>query len=363
MVMMLEGSIDECSFLRHHIVATKTTDEIGNGEITVIEVKDRPRTPSRYLRLFGTGVAMGSADVIPGVSGGTMAFILGIYEELLNAIKSFNLEVIKLVLQLRIKEALDRVPWRFLLALGAGILTAIFSLAQALSWTLEHQPVLLFAFFFGLILASILSIGAKLRWSLSTLVALGIGTVVAYMLVGLVPLDMPHDPLTLFLSGMVAIMAMILPGISGAFILLILGQYEFVLRAVTTFDIVTILSVALGAVVGLMGFARVLSWMLRHYEQVTVAVLVGFMAGSLRRIWPWKITLETMVDRHGDEIPIRVVNVLPDVTSGQFWVALALCVFGFVLISVLDHLQSRANPFVLLLGRSSRRSAVGRSIS
>lgn len=316
----------------------------------MIEAKDRSRTPRRYLRLFFTGVAMGSADVVPGVSGGTMAFILGVYEELLNAIKSFDLQVIKLALQLKFKAALDRVPWRFLLALGSGILLAIFSLARAITWAMENQPVLLFAFFFGLILASILAIGVRLRWSLSTLAGLGLGTAIAYLIVGLVPLRMPHDPLTLFLSGTVAIMAMILPGISGAFILLVLGQYEFVLNAVKTLDIVSVLSVALGCVVGLLGFARVLSWLLRHYEQLTIAVLVGFMIGSLRRIWPWKVTLETMVDHHGEEIPIRAANVLPNFASSEFWIALALCALGFIVISYLDHLQSRSNPLVRWLG-------------
>ncbi len=318
----------------------------------MIDLHNRPRTAIQYLRLYFTGVAMGIADIIPGVSGGTMAFILGIYEDLVNGIKSINIRVMKLILQLKLRAAMGHVPWQFLLAVGLGILTAVFSLANLLSWLLDNQPVFLYAFFFGLILASILAISMKIEWSLITLSMLAIGALAAYLIIGMVPLNMPHDPLTLFLSGTVAIMAMILPGISGAFILLILGQYAFVLNAVKTLDIVSILAVAAGAVIGITSFSRILSWMLRYYEQATLAVLVGFIVGSLRKIWPWKVTLETMVDRHGDIVPIRQANVLPDFTSTQFWVALGLCLIGFLVISFLDHLQTKSNPlFRLVAGR------------
>ncbi len=319
----------------------------------MIHQTNRPRTPAQYLRLFFTGVAMGAADVIPGVSGGTMAFIMGVYEELLDAIKSFNVQFLRLLARLNIRGALNHVPWRFLLTLGAGILLSIFTLASVISWLLENERVYLYAFFFGLILASVLAIGARLRWSPLVAVMLVLGSVAAYLIVGLVPLNMPNDPLTLFLSGFVAIMAMILPGISGSFILLILGQYAFVLNAVRTFDIVSILAVGLGCVAGIIGFSRVLSWLLKHYEQATLAVLVGFMLGSLRKIWPWKITLETMVDHHGEIIPIREANVLPSLATAEFFIAVALCIAGFVLISYIDHQQSRANP--LFARRASRR--------
>lgn len=321
-------------------------------------INNRYRTPMQSLRLFFTGVAMGIADVIPGVSGGTMAFILGIYEDLINAIKSFNLDVIKLLAQFRFREVLNRVPWLFLIVLLSGIGAAFFSLAHAVSWLLEHQPIFLFSFFFGLILASIIAVGAVVRWSAATFGALLVGTVVAYLIVGLVPLDMPHDPITLFMSGAVAIMAMILPGISGSFILLILGQYEYVINAVKSFDVLTLASVGLGIVVGITTFARVLSWLFKHYEQITIAVLVGFMAGSLRKIWPWKEVLETRVDRHGEVVPLVERNVLPDFASQQFLVALGLCLVGFVIVTFLDHLQSGANPVVRLFTRSRARAEV-----
>jgi putative membrane protein len=299
---------------------------------------------------------MGIADVIPGVSGGTMAFILGIYARLLDAIKSFNISLLKLLLGGKFKEALASVPWRFLLALGSGIGTAVFTFAHVVSWMLDNQPTLLFAFFFGLILASIHTVSTTLKWSVPTLLSLLGGTVGAYILVGAVPLSMPHDPLTLFFSGALAIMAMILPGISGSFVLLILGQYQYVLEAVKTFDFLTVGSVAAGAVVGIISFVRLLSWLLKHYSRPTIAILIGFMVGSLRKIWPWKQTLQSMLDSHGKSIPLVERNILPPTLDQTFWIAIGLCVLGFVVVSVLEHLQSKNNPLLRLFIRSRKRS-------
>ena len=308
-------------------------------------MKDQ-RSFKDYLYLFLTGVTMGSADVVPGVSGGTMAFIMGVYQELIDGIKSFDLEVVKLLLRFRIREATERVPWRFLVALGSGIGVAIITLAGVITWLLEHHPTYLYSFFFGLVLASIVAIGTHIEWSPGAVATLLGGTVLAYWIVGLVPVQMPHDPVTLLLSGMVGITAMILPGISGSFILLILGQYAFVLNAIKNFDILTLLPFGVGVVIGITGFARILGWLLHHYHQMTITLLVGFMIGSLRKIWPFKETLETMVDRHGDVVPILQRNVLPDFASSAFWISLALCVAGFILIRVLDRLGDERNPFV-----------------
>jgi putative membrane protein len=316
----------------------------------MIDLENHPRTPRQYLRLFFTGAAMGTADPIPGVSGGTMAFILGIYEDLLRGIKSFDLYFFKMLLQFKFKAALDHVPWRFLLTLGLGIGTAFILLANIIAWLWENEQIYLLAFFFGLVLASIIAIGARITWSAVTAGTLLAGTVIAFMIVNLIPLDMPHDPITLFLSGMVAICAMILPGISGSFILLILGQYDFVINAVKDVDILTLLPVAIGSAAGLLGFARFLSWLLNRYEQATIATLVGFMIGSLYKIWPWKVVFETRINRHGEEVPIVTANYFPDPTSQEFLVALALCVVGFLVVSLLDHLQSHNNP-IFRLGR------------
>lgn len=291
-----------------------------------------PRTPREYLRLYLTGFAMGAADIVPGVSGGTMAFVLGIYETLLNAIKSFNIEAARLALKLKIGALLEHVPFRFLIAVGLGILTAIFALSNLLGTALENQPVFVFSFFGGLVLASIVAIGVKIEWRASTIIWLVLTTVAAFIIVGLSPVETDaahHTPPVLFLSGAVAIMAMILPGISGSYILLILGQYYFVLNAVRTLDIVSLASVALGCVVGIIGFSRVLSWLLKHYEQVTIAALVGFMIGSLRTIWD-----RTVVG----------AGVMPGFGAGHLVIALVLLAIGFLLVSFIDHLQSRSNP-------------------
>lgn len=306
------------------------------------------RTPKDYVYLFFTGITMGAADVVPGVSGGTMAFIMGVYQELLDAIKAFDLGVVKLLLRFRIREALERVPWQFLVVLVSGILLAIVTLARLITWLLEHHSVLLFAFFFGLVLASIVAIGIHVKWSPQAVATLVAGTLFAYWLVGRVPLQMPHDPLTIFLSASVAIMAMILPGISGSFILLILGQYAYVLNAVKALDVITLLPFGFGIVCGVTAFARVLSWLLHHYHQMTLTLLVGFMIGSLRKIWPFKETVETMVDRHGDVVPILERNLLPDLAATQTWIALALCVAGFVAVRMLDGLRGDKSPFVTM---------------
>ncbi len=315
--------------------------------------------PRRFssVRLFFTGFAMGIADLIPGVSGGTMAFILGVYETLLAAIKSFNLRLLQLIGQGRLREAFNQIPWAFLIPLGMGLGVAVLSMARVMRYLLENQPVYLFAFFFGLIVASIIAVGMTVEWRPSTVAALVLGSLGAYLLVGMVPLAMPHDPITLFLSGAVAIMAMILPGISGSFILLILGQYAYVLNAVSELNLLAIIPVALGAVVGLLGFARLLSWLLKHYHSVTVAVLIGFMVGSLRKIWPWKEVVETMLDRHGKVVPLRERNILPDFAAPEFWVALALAILGFLVLSFVDHLQSGANPVFSRFGRARQRDA------
>lgn len=307
----------------------------------------KPRTIGEYLRLYLTGIAMGSADTVPGVSGGTMAFVLGIYDTLLNGIKSFNLDLLRLLLKRDFKGAADHVPWRFLLAVGFGIATAILSLARIVSWLMENQQVYLFAFFFGLVLASGIAVATRIKqWTPFIILALLIGAAAAFIIVGLVPAENPHTPLALFLSGMVAIMAMILPGISGSSILLILGQYTYVLDAVKNLQITTLLYVAAGAAGGIIIFSRVLSWLLKKYNQTTIAVLIGFVIGSLRAVWPWQ-TIETVVIE-GVEQSVRV-NAAPNFGSSEFVLALVFCVIGFLLVSLLDHLEARSNPVMKLV--------------
>jgi putative membrane protein len=307
-------------------------------------MKKQERTLSDYAGIAGVGVAMGAADVVPGVSGGTMAFILGIYDELLSSIKSFNLELVKLLLKGRFRDGLEHVNWRFLVSLGCGLGGTIVSLAHVITWLLDHHPVLLFSFFFGLVLASIVSVSTHVHWNPAMFATCALGAWGAYQIVRLVPMDMPNDPFTLFWSGAIAIMAMILPGISGSFLLFILGQYRFVLEAVKRFDVLTLIPFVLGIAIGIMAFSRVLTWLLHHYRRVTITLLVGFMIGSLWKIWPFRVVLESATNPKGEVVPIREAVVWPDVASGQFWFALLLCVLGFVIITVLDNLQSKANP-------------------
>ncbi len=304
----------------------------------------KTRTLSDYAGIAGVGVAMGAADVVPGVSGGTMAFILGIYDELLASIKSFNIQLVKLLLRFRLREALDHVNWKFLLSLGIGLGGTLVSLAHVITWLLDHHPVPLFAFFFGLVLASIVSVSTHVKWSAAMLATCALGAVGAYKIVRLVPMDMPNDPLTLFWCAAIAIMAMILPGISGSFLLFILGQYRFVMEAVKRLDVVTLLPFALGVAIGIMAFSRVLTWLLHHFRRVTITLLVGFMVGSLWKIWPFRQVLETATNPKGEIIPIREAVVWPDVQTGQFWLSLGLCVAGYAIITALDNLQSKANP-------------------
>ena len=299
---------------------------------------DNPkRTLKDYARITGVGIAMGAADVVPGVSGGTMAFILGVYDELLGAIRSFNPTFLKLLFRGRFAAAFDHVNGRFLTALFLGLGGALVTLAHAITWLLDHQPVLLFSFFFGLVLASIVTVSAHVHWTPAMVATCGIGTAAAYFIVRMVPMDMPNDPLTLFWCAAVAIMAMILPGISGSFILFVLGQYRFVMEAVKSLDVVTLLPFGLGVAIGLLSFSHVLTWLLKHHRQVTITLLIGFMIGSLWKIWPFRVVLETATNPKGEVIPIRESVVLPDFASGQFWAAAALCAAGFFVIMFLER--------------------------
>ncbi len=297
-----------------------------------------------YLLLTAKGFCMGAADVVPGVSGGTMAFILGIYEELINAIRSFDLESLKLMATLRIRDLLNRTKWPFLLALGCGILLAIFSLSKVLSWLLENRPVLIWSFFLGLILASVLTVVKRVKiWKPLTWCSLLGGLVGIYVLVGLMPGATPNDPWFLFISGAVAICAMILPGISGSFILVLMGKYQYILNAVNERNLLVLLIVAAGACVGLALFSRLLGWLLTKYHDYMVAFLTGLMLGSLRKIWPFKETVESFVGSGGKVVPLVQHNILPTQWSLEVGYALCLVGVGFLVVLVLDRMANVAS--------------------
>ncbi|MBN1667018.1 MAG: DUF368 domain-containing protein [Anaerolineales bacterium] len=275
---------------------------------------------------------MGMADIVPGVSGGTMAFILGIYDELIESIQA-AVPFLKDLFRLRISGAFNCFPWRFLLALGSGIALAILSLASLIHWALEEIPVYIYAIFFGLVLAAVLVVRNRVEhWTPFKFLAMALTTIASYLLVGLTPAQAPEGLWYVFLSGALAICAMILPGISGAFILVLLGLYQFILRALLSFDIVTILVFITGAAFGLLAFSNVLRWLLRHYHDLTVAALIGFMIGALRELWPWKDYL------HVAEIPVGDVNVLPVLASVETWLAVGLMGLGFLLVLLIESL-------------------------
>ncbi|MCE2488890.1 MAG: DUF368 domain-containing protein [Anaerolineae bacterium] len=302
----------------------------------------RPRSIAAYVRLFLTGCAMGAADLVPGVSGGTMAFVLGVYQDLLDGIRAVNLEALRLLLRLRLGELERLVPLRFLLALVLGMFAAAFTLAGFLSDTLEDTDgrIYLFAFFFGLVLASIVAVGAQLQRTFSTLLVMVGGALLAFVVVNLVPARTEPNSLNLFLASMVAICAMILPGISGSFILLILGQYDHVLRAVSERDLGTLITVGVGAIVGIAIFARLLGWLLRHRPQMTIAALVGFMIGSLWKIWPWKSCIASDLDRHGEFRCLQESNLAPQAET--LLPALLLLLTGFAAVTLFSRYARRA---------------------
>jgi putative membrane protein len=327
--------------------STVTVTEPAAGEEQGIQL-GRKRTLAEYGGLFVRGFLMGSADVVPGVSGGTMAFILGIYEELIMSIRAAARPPFwRSLLKLRIPEALRAVNAGFLLAVLAGILVAILSLAQGLEWMLTNQPVFLWSFFFGLVLASVVTVSDRIkRWTPQLFLATLLGAVGAYILVGAVPVQTPNTWWFLILSGALAICAMILPGISGAFILVLLGKYQYVLGAVNQRDFVTVALVGIGAVIGIVSFAQVLGWLFKRFHDLTVAVLIGLMVGSLRKIWPWKVMVDFIVDSDGEIIPTVERNLIPPFTvNGAFNVeiaiALGLAAVAFVLVLAIERLANR----------------------
>lgn len=287
---------------------------------------------------------MGAADVVPGVSGGTIAFISGIYEELIFSLKSIDASALSLFFRGRFQEFWKHINGSFLLAVFVGIIISALSLAGLISYLLTAYPVLIWSFFFGLIVGSAIMVGKKVRkWTLGTWTALLAGAALAWSITSMAPTHTPDAAWFLFLSGMIAISAMILPGISGSFILLLLGKYKYILDAVASFDIKTILVFILGCIAGLLSFSRILAWMFRRFHDLTVALLTGFMIGSLNKVWPWKIVLKWFTGRHGKMIPLLEKNVWPGQYEGEVQLvpAILLALVAFLLIIWLESLGSK----------------------
>lgn len=277
------------------------------------------------LRYLLCGLAMGAADVVPGVSGGTIAFITGIYDQLLNGIKSFNATFFRLFFTGRWKEACAGIPWGFLLPLLLGIGTSIFSLARLTLYLLHAWPQALWAFFFGLIISSILLMMQGRRMPASSLVLLAAGAVAAWFVTGAEAMTASHELPRIFIAGFIALCAMILPGISGSFMLVVMGQYAYILSAVVHLDMAVLLTFIAGGLCGLMSFSRVLSACFRRYPSQTNAVLIGFMAGSLRTVWPW----------HDGTMP-----AMPPAMDGMVLLAAVTCIIGIALPLLIQYLAA-----------------------
>ena len=295
-----------------------------------------------YFVIGLKGLAMGAADVVPGVSGGTIAFISGIYEELLGSISNVNMNLFKTLKSQGVKAAWIQLNGSFLLALFTGIFVSIVSLAKIIKYLLENEPILVWSFFFGLVLASVIYIAKQItKWNLFAFVILILGAILAYYITTLNPLISENSSTPfIFLAGAIAICAMILPGISGSFILVLLGAYKPVLNALNDRDITTISVFLAGAVVGLLSFSRVLKWLFKHYKNQTLAVLTGFIVGSLNKIWPWKETLTWRINSHGLSVPFQQQSVSPFSfgEDSQLAVAVILALVGFVLILGMEKL-------------------------
>lgn len=282
---------------------------------------------------------MGAADIVPGVSGGSIAFITGIYRELLDSINSFNAENLKLLLKFRFLDFHKAVNGSFLLSLLLGIMTSIFSMSRLITYLMSDHPIPLWSFFCGLILISAFLILKDIsRWNLGVILALLAGTLMAYFITELPPTSTPDALWFTFVSGAIAICAMILPGISGSFILLILGKYEQILQAVTNRDILTLAVFAIGCIVGILSFSRVVSWLLKKHHSLTIGLLAGFMLGSVNKLWPWKIVTAYRTSSSGEEKPFLTENILPGTyleqtgLQPQILFAVVSFVFGIFLV-------------------------------
>lgn len=289
-----------------------------------------------YALLTLKGMCMGAADVVPGVSGGTIAFIVGIYDELIDSIKGINVHAFRLLCKGQLKAFWKAINGKFLFSLLLGIGISVFSLAKLITYLLETEPVLVWSFFFGLVLASTWFVSKDIKeWNWKTILGFLAGAVVAFYITVATPTETPTNLLFIFFCGAIAICAMILPGISGSFILVLLGKYFYIMEAVETLDLVVLGIFALGCFLGITSFSHVLSYALKKFRNVTLAVLSGFMLGSLNKVWPWKEKIEEMVE--GQNLIVEQ-NVLPGESLAE---GVVLMLIGFILVYVLEKISAR----------------------
>ncbi|MGA1226889.1 MAG: DUF368 domain-containing protein [Tamlana sp.] len=297
-----------------------------------------------YLIISFKGLAMGAADAVPGVSGGTIAFISGIYEELIQTISNVNISLFKTLLNKGFKPFWKTLNGNFILALLSGIIISFVSFMKLAKYLLEYHPVLIWSYFFGLIVASIYFVGKQItKWNMATIVSLIAGTSIAFYISKLPSMATNESPWFLFIAGAIAICAMILPGISGSFILIIIGAYKTLSDAIHDFDFKKIIIFAGGAIIGLLSFSHVLKWLFKNYHNATLALLTGFIFGSLNKVWPWKKTLTWRINSNGIKTPLLQESVFPSLFEGnnQILFALALIILGFLTIFILEKVGSK----------------------
>jgi putative membrane protein len=289
-----------------------------------------------YFIIMLKGMAMGIANVIPGVSGGTIALITGIFERLINAIKSFDLKAVKLLMKGKIKEFFDYTDLGFLIAVFLGVGIAIILVAKVFEFLFEQYPVYIWSFFFGLILASIFFVGKTVgKWSISVIITFVLGTSIALLFTFLTPATENDGFLYLVLCGVVAICSMILPGLSGSFVLILLGNYQLVaIDAINNFRLDVLIPVGIGAVGGLIAFSHVLSWLFKKFKDQTIAALTGFILGSLGIIWPWKDAIE---ETFGDKVKVVGYNFFLPEMNMEFFIAVAIMAVGILSIWLMER--------------------------
>lgn len=293
----------------------------------------------KYLLLLLKGVAMGAADVIPGVSGGTIAFITGIYRQLIDSIKSINGVALRLICSGKVKEFWNYINGTFLVVLISGIAFSILTLSKLMLYLLANYEVLVWATFFGLVSASAVVVARKIKkWTIGKVLSGILCAIIAFFITKISPAETTESNLFIFLCGAIVIVAMILPGISGSFILLLMGKYYFMMSALHTFNIPVVSIFLLGAIVGIISFSHLLSWLLKRYFEYTIVALAGFMIGSLNKIWPWKNVVKSYVSQGGEIRPLITENILPNT---QLLPAVLLCFTGVLVVICIEYFSSK----------------------
>lgn len=299
-----------------------------------------------YISLFLKGLGMGAANVVPGVSGGTIALITGIFEKLIHSIKSFDLKALKLLFAGKFKELAQHINLDFLVAVFLGVGISILTFAKLFGYLFDHYPVYIWSFFFGLIIASVYYVGKTIdRWTWVVAIMFALGTAIAISISVLKPASENASILYLLFCGVVAACSMILPGLSGSFVLILLGNYRLVMiDAVNELNFAVLIPIVVGAGVGLIAFSYFLSWIFKNYKNQTIAVLTGFILGSMGMIWPWKTANYAMTPagelilKKGEKIVESYSWNLPESLNTEVFIAIALCVLGYLLIAVMENM-------------------------